>query len=115
MQQSQVFSRPGPYKGLVPHVESHRPSYTTYTHKKNDVIYYFIRGIIHVYYSILVKQYVSMFSGGINLTIIIFLLVSSVDFLANSLDPDQARVNVEPDLDPHCLIPEYILVINSFI
>ena len=24
---------------------------------------------------------------------------------ANSLDPDQARQNVEPDLDPNCLTP----------
>ena len=24
---------------------------------------------------------------------------------ANSLDPDQARQNVRPDLDPHCLTP----------
>ena len=25
---------------------------------------------------------------------------------ANSLDPDQARQNVEPDLDPNCLTPK---------
>ena len=27
---------------------------------------------------------------------------------ANSLDPDQARQNVEPDLDPNCLDPDGI-------
>ena len=26
---------------------------------------------------------------------------------ANSLDPDQARQNVRPDLDPNCLTPEW--------
>ena len=32
----------------------------------------------------------------------LYLLVSSVTF-ANRLDPDQARQNVGPDLDPICL------------
>ena len=30
-------------------------------------------------------------------------IVSSADILANSLNPDQARQNVGPDLDPNCL------------
>ena len=38
-------------------------------------------------------------------------LVSSAVTFANSLDPDQARQNVGPDLDPNCLtldgIPEF--------
>ena len=29
----------------------------------------------------------------------------SADNFANSLDPDQARQNVGPDLDPNCLTP----------
>ena len=29
--------------------------------------------------------------------------LASADNLANRLDPDQARQNVGPDLDPHCL------------
>ena len=33
----------------------------------------------------------------------LFLLVSSADNFANSSDPDQARQNVGPDLDPICL------------
>ena len=34
----------------------------------------------------------------------LYMLVSSVDNPdANSLDPDQARQNVGPDLDPNCL------------
>ena len=31
------------------------------------------------------------------------ILVLSNDNLTNSLDPDQARQNVRPDLDPNCL------------
>ena len=31
------------------------------------------------------------------------LLVSSADNLCKQLDPDQARQNVGPDLDPNCL------------
>ena len=27
--------------------------------------------------------------------------------IANSLDPDQARHNVRPDLDPNCLTPRW--------
>ena len=30
---------------------------------------------------------------------------TSVITFANSLDPDQARQNVGPDLDPNCLTP----------
>ena len=30
-------------------------------------------------------------------------LLSSADNLCNSLDPDQARQKVRPDLDPNCL------------
>ena len=37
------------------------------------------------------------------------------NFLANSFDPDQARDNVGPDLDPNCLIPVHILFIHLFI
>ena len=33
----------------------------------------------------------------------LFPLLSSADKFANSLDPDQARQNVGPDLDPNCL------------
>ena len=34
----------------------------------------------------------------------LYLQVSSADNFANSLDPDQARQNVGPDLDPNSLI-----------
>ena len=33
----------------------------------------------------------------------LYLPVMTVDDFANSLDPDQARQNVGPDLDPNCL------------
>ena len=33
----------------------------------------------------------------------LYLLVSSADNLCKQLDPDQARQNVGPDLDPNCL------------
>ena len=33
----------------------------------------------------------------------LYLLVLSVDTFANSLQSDQARQNVGPDLDPNCL------------
>ena len=36
-------------------------------------------------------------------TITLRLLVSLLITFANSLDPDQARQNVGPDLDPNCL------------
>ena len=35
--------------------------------------------------------------------LILYLLVSSADNFANSLDPDQARQNVGPDMDPNFL------------
>ena len=33
----------------------------------------------------------------------LYLLVTSADNLANSLDPDQAQQNIRPDLDPNDL------------
>ena len=33
---------------------------------------------------------------------------------ANSLDPDQARHDVEPDLDPNCLIHWWYSLINNY-
>ena len=39
----------------------------------------------------------------IDLILALCVLVSSADNFANSLDPDQARQNVGPDLDPNCL------------
>ena len=41
-------------------------------------------------------------SGGIG-HLTLCQLVSSADDLRNSLDPDQARHSVGPDLDPNCL------------
>ena len=38
-----------------------------------------------------------------SINIYLLLLVLSADYIASSFDPDQARPNVGPDLDPNCL------------
>ena len=46
------------------------------------------------------RSVISLILAANSLTL--YILVSSINF-ANSLDPDQARQNVGPDLDPNCL------------
>ena len=49
------------------------------------------------------------FSQGFSQQVVLYFPLGATCCLlitfANSLDPDQARQNVGPDLDPHCLTP----------
>ena len=37
--------------------------------------------------------------------VVLYITLCPLFAFANSLDPDQARQNVGPDLDPNCLTP----------
>ena len=63
------------------------------------------------------SSYICMYSKTINHEKQTKLLVLSVHNVANNLDPDQARQNVGPDLDPNCLahgIPKIMFQQNWF-